>query len=68
MLMKLIGCLMALASKSVVQGKDLREKPLLKDWLEATWFDGTVQIPITLDRVTKSLWMADLVIISEKTH
>ena len=34
------------------------EKPHLKDWFEASWFDGVVKIPLTIDN--SEIWYADL--------
>ena len=35
------------------------------DWADATWFDGVVQIPITIDEHRGSLWLTDLVVWDE---
>jgi len=34
------------------------EKPHLQDWFEASWFDGVVKIPLTIDN--SEIWYADL--------
>ena len=35
------------------------------DWFDAAWFDGIVQIPLTIKESWNTLWIADLVIMNE---
>ena len=42
------------------EGKTTGEKPMLKDWFEAEWFDGVVKIPLSIEDST--LWYMDLTV------
>lgn len=57
MLSKIISVLLVVTSTTVKA-----------DWFDATWFDGIVQIPITVDEARGSLWLADLVVWNTKTN
>ena len=39
------------------------EKPHLKDWADAEWFDGVVKIPLLIEN--KSLWYANLIAVGD---
>ena len=58
MLAKIINILFAVTSVTVVKA----------DWFDATWFDGVVQIPLTVDEARGSLWLSDLVIWDEDNN
>ena len=49
----MLALLFCLVSLGLVSGNEHR----LKDWFEASWFDGVIKIPL---RVKDSLWTADL--------
>ena len=49
----MLALLICLVTLGLVSGNEHR----LKDWFEASWFDGVVKIPL---RVDDSLWTADL--------
>ena len=38
----------------------------MKDWFEAAWFDGTVQIPLSIKEEWNTLWIADLTMMNEE--
>ena len=67
MLPKLFSALANLSFASFAAASDLQksEHPRLKDWFEASWFSGVVQIPLVIRSDWKTLWIADLVMINE---
>ena len=34
----------------------------LADWAEAQWFNGVVQIPLTIDKTLQTSWIADMML------
>ena len=60
--MKQAACVvLAALVLSLVRGAELLEsqKPKLKDWWDAEWFDNLVKIPLLIDE--RSLWYANLI-------
>ena len=57
-----------LSFASFAAASDLQksEHPRLKDWFEASWFNGVVQIPLIIRSDWNTLWIADLVMINEE--
>ena len=50
----------------LAQARDLMaDKPRLKDWFEATWFDGKAKIPLSID--ANAMWYASLSVANVNT-
>lgn len=65
MLLDKIVALMLCLTVQLAVGSDLpkEQKPHLKDWADAEWFDGVVKIPLLIEN--KSLWYANLIAVGD---
>ena len=65
MLLDKIVALMFCLTVHQAVGSDLpkEQKPHLKDWADAEWFDGVVKIPLLIEN--KSLWYANLIAVGD---
>lgn len=68
MFAKLYTTLVNFTLASIAAASELQksEKPRLKDWFEAAWFDGVVQIPLTVKESWETIWIADLVMMNDE--